>query len=216
MMGRNDRALKPLKSVNKRLSANAARDNKSGEDRQLASSRPKPRNTLTGMTALAVIGREHMWLWDFRQGMSTNAIASRESVSIRRVRIGIARASARERRCPKNTKNRLPWLVPLFPIGPYTPRSICGHRKPIVSGSVLCCMICHRSGWDEHPAMQCNPETDPAPEPRLPSLAHHASPETRRERRQRLFGAPRLTALYGINRNSYHARLNALTNEGYY
>lgn len=89
-------------------------------------------------------------------------------------------------------------LVPLFPIGPFTPTSECPHRGPIPDGSLLCCMVCSASGMDGHPALKRNPETDPRPEPkprhpRRTNMARReeaeAKPATRRQRRSRVFGA---------------------------
>ena len=188
-MARDESALKPLSSASKRSSRNVTEAIENENGARFVSKSPTRQSKLAGMTAFEVAGREKVWLWDFRQGMSTNAIASRDGVSVRRVRFGVSRAGAYERGVSKISKDRLPWLVPLFPIGPYTPRSSCGHQRPIASGSVLCCMICHRSGWDKHPAMQRDPETDPAPEPRLTSLYQERAQETRWGRRQRLFGA---------------------------
>jgi RNA polymerase sigma factor (sigma-70 family) len=84
---------------------------------------------------------------------------------------------------------RPPGLVPLFPISAFTPRSTCPHQVPIAPGSALCCMVCHRSGMEGHPALQRDPRTDPAPEPRPapPPEPGAESRETRRERRRRRF-----------------------------
>ncbi len=92
-------------------------------------------------------------------------------------------------------------LVPLFPVGPFTPASECPHRGPIPEGSLLCCMVCSASGVDGHPALARNPATDPRPEPKprrsrrssatRPEEAGEAEskPETRRKRRSRVFGS---------------------------
>jgi hypothetical protein len=86
-------------------------------------------------------------------------------------------------------------LIPLFPIGHYTPASSCPHAEPIVPGSALCCMICHCSGLDAHPALHRDPLTDPAPEPKAktepaakfaPRSQTGASRETRKQKRLRL------------------------------
>jgi hypothetical protein len=88
---------------------------------------------------------------------------------------------------------RPPRLIPLFPVGNYTPQSRCGHHGPIQPGSLFCCMICHRSGHDHHPALRevsssslsCNEKNYE----RYPNAPFSGKPnlETRRERRQRLF-----------------------------
>jgi hypothetical protein len=134
---------------------------------------------------------EYVWLWDRRHGSSVQAIAAREGVSIGRVRFGLARARAQEKGVVTTRSIRPPRLVPLFPIGAYTPQSTCAHRHPIEAGSSLCCMICHQSGMDRHPALRRDPRTEPVPEPK-PTLAPtrvETQRETRKERRQRLFGA---------------------------
>jgi hypothetical protein len=85
---------------------------------------------------------------------------------------------------------RLPRLVPLFPIGPFTPAATCSHHGPIRAGSVFCCMVCSQSGMDAHPALKRNPLTDPRPEPRAAAPAKaRGSRETRKERRRRLHAA---------------------------
>jgi hypothetical protein len=95
-------------------------------------------------------------------------------------------------------KLRPPRLEPLFPVGHYTPSSRCPHHGPIPRGSDLCCMICHQSGQDGHPALQWDPTperadrdarsdwaaTGPAPAKRA---GQPPEKETRRQRRRRLF-----------------------------
>jgi hypothetical protein len=89
-------------------------------------------------------------------------------------------------RCP-------PRLVPLFPIGPFTPQSICPHHGPIRPGSIFCCMVCSQSGMDEHPALKRDPCNDPRPEPRtcMPAEPGAGRQETRKERRRRMHEARR-------------------------
>lgn len=159
---------------------------------------PRSDRTLTLATAAA----EYVWMYDHRHGLSYREIAIREGVSVGRVRFGVKRARAQETPASSGAgighlsadaeTQRPPRLVPLFPIGPYTPQSLCPHRMPIEQGSALCCMVCHRSGMDEHPAMQRDPGTDPSPEPRpIPTSAQQrevgARRETRKERRRRRF-----------------------------
>jgi hypothetical protein len=109
-------------------------------------------------------------------------------------RIGIARSSGRFEGTAIASRIPEPKLVPLFPIGPLTPRSTCPHRGPIRRGSVLCCMVCSRSGMDDHPALRRDPRTDPRPDPEpraVPATKPAAGNETRKERRQRLYAACR-------------------------
>ncbi len=89
---------------------------------------------------------------------------------------------------------RLPKLQPLFPVGALTPGSLCGHREPIKRGSIFCCVICHTSGYDEHPDLQIEASTEGVPKPDCRELPPEeprkcpvSRPETRRERRRRLF-----------------------------
>jgi len=163
----------------------------SGGDREHVSTlpgrRPETRTRLSRTMTLEIAAREYVWLWELRHGLGTKSIANREGVSIRRVRFGVARARAQEKSSSDQHILRPPRLIPLFPVGPYTPQSACAHRQPIQSGSVLCCMVCHRSGMDEHPALQRDSVTERAPEP-VP-LFEKIARETRRQRRQRLFGS---------------------------
>jgi hypothetical protein len=145
--------------------------------------------------SLAVLAQEYIWLWDVRHGISTREIAIREGLNIQRVRIGVARAKALERDSQTDTSAiRAPRLIPLFPIGAYTPQSTCAHHRPIEHGSLLCCMVCHCSGVDDHPGLLRSPLTDPIPEPKQAAAPSCKRPkqETRKQRRQRLFGTPAL------------------------
>jgi hypothetical protein len=159
---------------------------------------PRSDRTLT----LATAASEYIWLYDLRHGLSIPEIAIRAGVSVGRVRYGVKRALAQEkpicsqalnkRPSPSTRTIHPPRLVPLFPIGPYTPQSACPHRVPIEPGSLLCCMVCHRSGVDDHPAMQRDPRTDPIPEPKLiPTSVKRSKLSTRhvtrKERRRRRF-----------------------------
>jgi hypothetical protein len=89
------------------------------------------------------------------------------------------RRSRAAHECPK--------LMPIFPVESYMPRSRCPHYGPIPRGSVLCCMVCHQSGQDHHPAMQ--PDA-PAPIDHRTVMVKPHKPvvtENRRQRRRRLF-----------------------------
>jgi hypothetical protein len=143
--------------------------------------------------SLTILAQEYIWLWDVRHGLSTKAIAIREGLALRRVQYGVARARAMEGHNPSpDSAVRLPRLVPLFPVGPFTPQSTCGHLRAIEPGSVFCCVICHQSGVDDHPGLQRDPLTDPAPEPKPAPAPVKTARETRKQRRQRLFGTPAL------------------------
>jgi hypothetical protein len=174
--------------------------------------------------AAVVEAREYVWLDDVRRGISIREVANREGLSIRRVQLGVTRARLRDDLSRKtNSRNRdflrmmdstrtmswgvgargddpersgrqPPQLIPLFPIGPFTPRSTCPHHGPIRRGSAFCCMVCFRSGMDDHPALQRNPRTDPRPDPKPSGPAPAAGRETRKQRRQRLFSARRAAA----------------------
>ena len=94
----------------------------------------------------------------------------------------------------RNDSNRSPRLVPLFPIGALTPQSACPHHGPIRAGSVFCCMVCSRSGVDDHPALKRDPRTDPRPERKAARLVRVATVrETRKQRRRRLNAARQVT-----------------------
>jgi hypothetical protein len=163
---------------------------------------PRFDRTLT----LATAAREYIWLYDYEHGVSRAEIAAREGLSVSRVQFGLCRARAVKRAAEAQGDAALglalagsdlvrqPRLVPLFPIGPYTPESACPHRGPIRRGLVFCCMVCHRSGMDGHPALRRDPLTDPIPDPKPPPSStpvmrprSNAPRETRRERRRRMF-----------------------------
>jgi hypothetical protein len=140
------------------------------------------------------MAREYVWLWDVRHGVSTSEIAIREGINVQRVRFGITRARALEKSSSNDTAIRPPLLIPLFPIGPYTPQSACGHHRPIEAGSLMCCMVCHCSGIDDHPGLLRTPLTDPAPEPKPARAPKQTIGETRKQRRQRMFGTTSLVS----------------------
>lgn len=92
---------------------------------------------------------------------------------------------------------RPPSLVPLFPITALDPQSVCPHRGKIERGSIFCCMVCHCSGQDHHPAMQIGPldiRKPEKPKPKLDQLVAAVLKENRRQRRLRLFGPPKVSA----------------------
>jgi hypothetical protein len=141
---------------------------------------------------LAIAAKEYVWLWDNRHGISAHEIAAREGVSVRRVKEGIASARRLDRPASASASAsasaiRSPRLIPMFPLGPYTPQSTCAHHRAIRSGSLFCCMVCHRSGIDGHPALHRDPRTDPAPEPKPAPAPKKTARETRKQRRERLF-----------------------------
>ena len=159
-----------------------------------------------GDLSLPVAAMEYVWLYDHRRGVSLRKLADRDGVSVDRVRDGVERAKALEIQCSgdemseKSGRRDEPEfeLIPLFPIGSFTPQSTCSHRDPIEKGSRFCCMVCHTSGMDDHPALRRVPKTKasfvPAPEsPKeaaAPTAASDPSPaETRKQRRRRRFAA---------------------------
>jgi hypothetical protein len=140
---------------------------------------------------------EYVWLWDVRHGWTVQEIARREGFSPRRIRQGIARARGGTPDPGDTAENQIkrpPRLSPLFPVVGLTRSSVCPHKRRIRLGSILCCMICHKSGLDHHPALERNKATDPKPEPKvavLPEPPRRGPSETRRQRRARIFGAKR-------------------------
>jgi hypothetical protein len=138
--------------------------------------------------------RDYVWLWDSYDNMSGKVPAVRErnrtqwgSPALNRTRAVLTS------RCLQFTW-RLPQLVPLFPVGNYTPSSTCAHRGLIQRGSVFCCMICHTSGQDDHPALQNNWPVELNSDVNWGATFRSSkcskqtiSLETRKQRRQRLF-----------------------------
>ncbi len=171
-----------------------------GKPSRYARLAPRVERALT----LEVAAREYIWLYDHRRGVNCKQIAAREKVSVDRVRFGVKRAAALDNKHSRDdlTEHLRPGrlgdigfrLLPLFPIGSFTPQSTCPHREPIGRGSSLCCMVCHASGMDDHPGLRRDPDIDPSPEPE-PAPAPGASElkascgpqETRRQRRRRQF-----------------------------
>lgn len=144
----------------------------------------------------ALLARDALWADKRAAGMSAEAIAAEAGVSKRLVnrRLALARDAAAE--APEGPAGKPPpwlFLVPLFPIGPFTPTSKCPHCGPIPEGSILCCMVCSASGMDGHPDLRRDPATDPRPEPKrgpapeTSPVTAVAKPETRRERRRKRF-----------------------------
>jgi hypothetical protein len=145
--------------------------------------------------------RNRAWLFQAFQGKKVAEIANSSRSSRRRVRQGIARAAGGGKPDEGDTAGarRPPWpplLEPLFGVAPFVPRMRCPHKGPIRKGSILCCMKCHRSGQDGHPALVRNPRTDPKPDRKPPAPVAKLLPhkETRRERRLRQFGPARKSA----------------------
>jgi hypothetical protein len=165
---------------------------------------PRTERALT----LAVAAMEYIWLYDHRHGMGVEEIAARHNVSVGRVRFGLQRAAALDSKLSKDElieglKPSRPGdvgfrLIPLFPVGSFTPQSACPHRESIGRGSRFCCMVCHASGMDDHSGLRRDPQAEPAPELE-PAPAYEPAPgavelktsggskETRKQRRRRQF-----------------------------
>jgi hypothetical protein len=145
--------------------------------------------------------QESIWLAEVRLGASLQTIADRENKTRRWIEYGVTRArlrefgkqsrldrlaaeAAEERKELRTTSNAptAPRLIPLFPIGSFTPTTTCGHHGPIRAGSIFCCMVCHTSGMDDHPALMRDPKTDPAPEPTSPPASTDLAPTPGRRR----------------------------------
>jgi hypothetical protein len=177
------------------------------------------RNRVTG-ELLAL--RDAEWLRLREEGMSIADLAEEAGMSVRHIKRALSRARKAEEARLNGTDDDLattaddaestepasaaplkPWwleLVPIFPVGHFTPSSECPHKGPIPEGSLLCCMVCSASGVDKHPALVRDPATDPRPEPKTRLKRHDgeaglkaypadAGPksETRRQRRSSVF-----------------------------
>jgi hypothetical protein len=185
-----------------------SRPRRGSRNRRKEASRDRRTEALSGRTlTLKVAAREWMWLYDYRHGMSLEEIAGYEGLSVERILQGVRRLEALEGRRSKDDllgnfkSGRLDGvefrLIPLFPIGAFTPQSICSHHDSIERGSRLCCMVCHASGMDDHPGLQRSPETEPSPEPVPAPTADVSRPgrsrkpkATRKQRRQQFAEPP--------------------------
>jgi hypothetical protein len=107
-------------------------------------------------SSLRQAARDYVWLYDRRQGLKATEIAARDGVGEQTVRDGLRRARdleayaaeliGRLASCP--AADAWDGLIPLFPIGAFTPQSECPHRGPITPGRPVVCMVCHASGAD--------------------------------------------------------------------
>lgn len=167
--------------------------------------RNNSRDTTSALTlTLRTAAREYVWLYDQRHGMSAQEIADRDHISLIRVRFGLARARATDglsRETSSERSLRAPRLIPMFPIGFYSPQSTCPHGRLMRRGSLFCCMICHRSGIDGHPALQRSPASDPKPEPKPERVPKKQARETRKQKRERIYGIPQ-PAVHDCNQTS--------------
>ena len=186
-----------------------------GTDKGQAGDMKRPRPRTRSEISSSIHARELVWLYEIRRGYSIKEIARREGLGCRRIQHGVSRARERGNqshiresrfsndlhgrngkitastgRVVRDDPNRPPRLVPLFPIGAFTPRSACPHHGPIRTGSDFCCMVCSQSGIDDHPALKRDPRTDPRPERKAAELIRVAGVrETRKQRRDRLNAA---------------------------
>jgi hypothetical protein len=114
--------------------------------------------------SLSVLAREYDWLWDHRHGRSIVDIAADVDRSVEHVRRAIERARDFTARFEPRRRSAVDYkldLVPLFPIGPFTPTSRCPHRGAIPPAPFVC-MVCHRSYLDAGPLLRI---AEPAPPP---------------------------------------------------
>lgn len=156
----------------------------------MAAARPKTR-----LHGWALIARDYEWLRAFEAGATAAEIARKWRVNARTVEKRLAAAREAEANARYEADAEPPWvgwIVPLFPIGAFTPQSTCAHKGEIKRGSYFYCPCegCHKSGMDHRAALRRDPRTDPKPEPR-PSAgpAKPPSATTRRERRAARRGA---------------------------
>jgi hypothetical protein len=134
---------------------------------------------------------DYVWLCESDRGMSARKPVVRKRNRVQRIPSAIGQG-----RRAFQILQQAPRLVPLFPIGSYTPHSRCAHSGPIERGSVFCCMVCHTSGQDDHPALQyssavdLNAELEDKGQLAREQCSHQPLVNnTRRQRRQKLFGA---------------------------
>jgi hypothetical protein len=138
---------------------------------------------------LGTVISDYVWLCDLHRSMNAKKRSLRERKREQNIPATLARG-----RLGLQIAHRPARLVPLFPVGSFTPHSKCAHHGPIERGSVFCCMVCHASGQDDHPALQHTYSVEPRSEAKhediFPSSRYSdqkAFPETRKQRRQRLF-----------------------------
>jgi hypothetical protein len=169
--------------------------------------RKGPRRRLSRGLSLRVAAKEYIWLWDNLHGMSAEKIAARTGRSLRRVQLGLERALAQQQKGDFEESQRGAGaysagaqqslrLIPIFPLSSYTPQSTCAHHGPLAAGSLFCCMVCHHSGIDGHPALKRDPRTDPAPERKpAPAPAKKKALETRKVLRLRKFASKHASSI---------------------
>ena len=136
---------------------------------------------------------EFVWLRNPYRHISAKRSTIRGGISTQSTQLALPRArTVHPNRFFQDTR-RPPQLVPLFPVGNYTPHSRCGHRGPIEHNSVFCCMVCHTSGQDDHPALQNSSFIKPNAEAKRDATIQTKYSnqriflETRKQRRQRLY-----------------------------
>jgi hypothetical protein len=131
--------------------------------------------------------RRFTWLARSDSGQSTRSIAQEYSLSQRTIQHEIKLAKEEVTAFVESRRlMRVPKLVLFFPINGLFPFSRCRHDVvPLPHSTKLCCAICHRSGVDNHPALQRHPRFEPRPDP-VPRLKIIHANATRRQRRARL------------------------------
>src|ERR1019366_7123545 len=92
----------------------------------------------------------HPYYWTGRRLAALVADGKRCCTIARRLKIPAAtvsrRVAAAVSAAELPTKFHRVQAVPLFPIGPFTPQSQCGHRRPLPEDSMYVCMVCHCGG----------------------------------------------------------------------
>jgi hypothetical protein len=130
--------------------------------------------------------RRFIWLDLICEGLSPASVASRYRLSERTVRAAVEVARAElEAFAEKCRLLPPPPLVLFFPIGGLFPASRCNHdRVAIPHGDACCCAVCHRSGRDDHRALERFPAVEPRPDPPIGGPVWESSNRTRREKRR--------------------------------
>jgi hypothetical protein len=132
--------------------------------------------------------RRFAWLDLVAEGLSPAAVAGRYRVSVRTVQLATAAARGELEAFAESRRLMTPPPLTLFfPINGLFPVSRCNHDQvAIPHGDACCCAVCHRSGRDNHPALDRFPAVEPRPDPPLapPALAGSRSRgPTRRQKR---------------------------------